>query len=118
MWHTLVVNSFPGYADVWLESNRIRIAGFLINYSDIEYSSFPKFGINFPMKEMISEIDQDGNGEISFNEFVWLMTNDIHDDEIEDDIREAFRCFDKDGHGFIPISGCIIYFPIQISPLG
>ena len=70
------------------------------------------------MKEMISEIDQDGNGEISFNEFVWLMTNDIHDDEIEDDIREAFRCFDKDGHGFIPISGCIIYFPIQISPLG
>ena len=54
---------------------------------------------------MISEIDQDGNGEISFNEFVWLMTRDIHDDEIEDDIREAFRCFDKDGHGFIPISG-------------
>ena len=23
---------------------------------------------------MICEIDQDGNGEISFNEFVWLMT--------------------------------------------
>ena len=70
---TLVVNSFPGYADVWLESNRIRIAGFLINYSDIEYSS-QSLQINFPMKEMISEIDQDGNGEISFNEFVWLMT--------------------------------------------
>ena len=63
---------------------------------------------------MISEIDQDGNGEISFNEFVWLMTNDIHDDEIEDDIREAFRCFDKDGHGFIPIAGSIINIPIQL----
>ena len=24
---------------------------------------------------------------------------DIHDDEIEEEIREAFRCFDKDGHG-------------------
>ena len=26
------------------------------------------------IQELISEIDQDGNGEISFNEFVWLMT--------------------------------------------
>ena len=25
-------------------------------------------------QDMICEIDQDGNGEISFNEFVWLMT--------------------------------------------
>ena len=25
-------------------------------------------------EDMICEIDQDGNGEISFNEFVWLMT--------------------------------------------
>ena len=72
----------------------------------------------------LSEIDQDGNGEISFNELVWLMTRSIslllevvsffaiesvfrelHDDEIEDEIREAFRCFDKDGHGFIPVTG-------------
>ena len=26
------------------------------------------------LQELISEIDQDGNGSISFNEFVWLMT--------------------------------------------
>merc|ERR1712012_93328 len=56
------------------------------------------------LQELICEIDQDGNGEISFNEFVWLMTRDLHDDEIEDEIREAFRCFDKDGHGFIPVT--------------
>ena len=43
------------------------------NYSKYPIS-FPQLGINFLMKEMISEIDQDGNGEISFNEFVWLMT--------------------------------------------
>lgn len=30
---------------------------------------------------------------------------ELHDDEIEDEIREAFRCFDKDGHGFIPVTG-------------
>ena len=26
------------------------------------------------VKEMISEIDQDGNSQINFPEFVWLMT--------------------------------------------
>ena len=34
-----------------------------------------------------------------------FYSRDIHDDEIEDEIREAFRCFDKDGHGFIPVTG-------------
>ena len=82
------------------------------------------------IQELISEIDQDGNGEISFNEFVWLMTRylhnsmillvhnkrvfqrDLHDDEIEDEIREAFRCFDKEGHGFIPVTGTVIRLAI------
>ena len=26
------------------------------------------------LKEMVNVIDQDGDGDISFNEFVWLMT--------------------------------------------
>ena len=26
------------------------------------------------IQEMVSVIDQDGDGDISFNEFVWLMT--------------------------------------------
>jgi calmodulin len=26
------------------------------------------------LKDMVNVIDQDGNGDISFNEFVWLMT--------------------------------------------
>ena len=29
---------------------------------------------SFVLQELIGEIDQDGNGSISFNEFVWLMT--------------------------------------------
>ena len=30
---------------------------------------------------------------------------EIHDSDIEEEIREAFRVFDKDGHGFIPVPG-------------
>ncbi len=53
---------------------------------------------------MINEIDQDGNGCISFNEFVYLMTKNVHEDgDIEEEIREAFRVFDKEGHGFITV---------------
>lgn len=55
------------------------------------------------LQELISEIDQDGNGSISFNEFVWLMTKEIHDNDIEEEIREAFRVFDREGHGFITV---------------
>ena len=27
-----------------------------------------------PLKEMVNVIDQDGDGDINFHEFVWLMT--------------------------------------------
>ena len=30
---------------------------------------------------------------------------DVHDTDIEEDIREAFRCFDKNGHGYISTEG-------------
>ena len=33
------------------------------------------------------------------------MTREIHDNEIEEDIREAFRVFDREGHGFITVPG-------------
>ena len=55
-------------------------------------------------QEMIGEIDQDGNGCISFNEFLYLMTKSVHEDgDIEEEIREAFRVFDREGHGFITV---------------
>ena len=37
------------------------------------------------------------------------LFRELHDDEIEDEIREAFRCFDKEGHGFIPVAGAAKY---------
>lgn len=77
------------------------------------YASF-KSNVSKPIKyaiinsihfqEMIAEIDQDGNGCISFNEFLYLMTKNVHEDgDIEEEIREAFRVFDREGHGFITV---------------
>ena len=41
-----------------------------------------------------------------------VFQRDLHDDEIEDEIREAFRCFDKEGHGFIPVTGNVLRLAI------
>ena len=54
---------------------------------------------------MIRTVDQDGNGCITFNEFVSLMTKDVDEEgDIEEEIREAFRVFDEAGNGFIEAS--------------
>ena len=55
------------------------------------------------LQDLIGVIDQDENGCISFDEFVWLMSQDLHDDDIEDEIRDAFRVFDREGNGFISV---------------
>jgi len=54
------------------------------------------------LREMISEVDVDGNGTIDFQEFVAMMTKHMkspHDEERE--LRDSFRVFDKNGDGFI-----------------
>jgi calmodulin len=50
---------------------------------------------------MIKEIDTDGNGTIDFPEFLTMMARKLQDSEGEEEIREAFKVFDKDGTGFI-----------------
>ena len=32
-----------------------------------------------------------------------VYSREIHDNDIEEEIREAFRVFDREGHGFIPV---------------
>ena len=34
---------------------------------------------------------------------ILLYIREIHDEEIEEEIREAFRVFDREGHGFITV---------------
>lgn len=50
---------------------------------------------------MINEVDADGNGTIDFPEFLTMMARKMKDTDTEEEIKEAFRVFDKDGNGFI-----------------
>merc|ERR1712159_604920 len=43
----------------------------------------------------------DGNGTIDFPEFCTLMARKMKDTDSEEELKEAFRVFDKDGNGFI-----------------
>ncbi|OAV98550.1 hypothetical protein PTTG_01815 [Puccinia triticina 1-1 BBBD Race 1] len=51
--------------------------------------------------DMINEVDADGNGTIDFPEFLTMMARKMKDTDSEEEIREAFKVFDKDGNGFI-----------------
>merc|ERR1739848_947902 len=51
--------------------------------------------------DMINEVDADGNGTIDFPEFCTLMARKMKDTDSEEELKEAFRFFDKDGNGFI-----------------
>lgn len=53
------------------------------------------------MQDMINEVDADGSGSIEFPEFLMMMAKKTSDMAAEDEIREAFRVFDRDGNGFI-----------------
>ena len=55
------------------------------------------------IEEMINEIDIDGNKAIDFKEFLSLMTKKIKDYDIEDELLETFKVFDKDGNGYITL---------------
>merc|ERR1711916_175482 len=47
------------------------------------------------------EAEKDGSGTIDFPEFLTLMARKMQDSDSEEEIKEAFRVFDKDGNGFI-----------------
>ena len=53
------------------------------------------------LQDMINEVDADGNGTIDF-EFCTLMARKMKDTDSEE-LKEAFRVFDKDGNGFISV---------------
>ncbi|KAK6170331.1 hypothetical protein SNE40_018745 [Patella caerulea] len=53
------------------------------------------------LQDMIDEVDTDGNGTIDFSEFLVMMARKLKDIHGQNEIREAFRVFDKDGNGFI-----------------
>ena len=49
----------------------------------------------------LTEVDADGSGTMDFPEFLNLMARKMKDTDSEEEIKEAFKVFDKDGNGFI-----------------
>ncbi|KAI2797064.1 hypothetical protein BLOT_015116 [Blomia tropicalis] len=53
------------------------------------------------LKNMVTMVDQDGNGTIEFNEFLHMMSKKMKETDKEEELKEAFRVFDRNGDGFI-----------------
>jgi calmodulin len=53
------------------------------------------------LKDMINEVDVDGNGTIDFDEFLTLMALKMKDTDTEEELIEAFKVFDRNGNGLI-----------------
>lgn len=62
------------------------------------------------LQEMLLEIDSDGDGNVSFEEFVEILSNmtdataETSADQEERELRDAFRVFDKHNRGYITAS--------------
>lgn len=53
------------------------------------------------LQDMIREVDADGKDKIDFLEFLALMSKQMRQSDIESELREAFKVFDREGNGFI-----------------
>ncbi|UJR15399.1 hypothetical protein I4U23_002346 [Adineta vaga] len=51
------------------------------------------------IRKVMKEMDADGNGTIEFNEFVKVMSSVYTRKLNDDEMRRAFKCFDKDDSG-------------------
>ncbi|KAK5644320.1 hypothetical protein RI129_005620 [Pyrocoelia pectoralis] len=64
-------------------------------------------GINITEKmleDIINEVDEDGSGELEFEEFCTLAARFMVEEDAEAlqaELKEAFRLYDKEGNGYI-----------------
>ena len=54
--------------------------------------------------DIMREVDVSGNGTIEFEEFIGIMDRQVHHGDVEEEILDAFRAFDKDQDGKIAAS--------------
>ena len=62
------------------------------------------------LQEAIEAVDADGSGWIDFDEFLALMAKKTKEAEDEQELREAFRVFDKNNKGVIETSDLKVIF--------
>ncbi|XP_048192220.1 calmodulin-like [Perognathus longimembris pacificus] len=53
------------------------------------------------LQELMGRADPDGRGTLEFAQLLALLAGRLKEPESREDIREAFRVFDKDGSGFV-----------------
>ena len=53
---------------------------------------------------MISDLDEDGNGSIDFEEFLDMMTARMSDKDSKEDISKVFKLFDDDRSEYITLN--------------
>jgi len=64
-------------------------------------------GINMTenmLADIIAEVDDDGSGELEFEEFITLAARFMVEEDAEamqQELKEAFRLYDKEGNGYI-----------------
>ncbi|KAL5702171.1 hypothetical protein ACHQM5_027418 [Ranunculus cassubicifolius] len=56
------------------------------------------------IQQMISEADPNGNGTIEFDDFLRLIARKMKEVDADEELKEAFRVFDKDQDGYISAS--------------
>ncbi|KAF4533354.1 hypothetical protein B566_EDAN002751 [Ephemera danica] len=53
------------------------------------------------IKKMVAEVDKDGKGKLSLDDFTQLMAAKMADKDSREEILKAFRLFDDDNSGYI-----------------
>ncbi|XP_017079815.1 calmodulin-related protein 97A [Drosophila eugracilis] len=53
------------------------------------------------LQDLIADIDSNGNGQLDFSGFCAIMAKQMRETDTEEETREAFKIFDRDGDGFI-----------------
>merc|ERR1711963_353874 len=57
--------------------------------------------IEAELQDIINEMNLDGSGTLDFQEFLTLMTRKMRNADVEAEIGQVFRTFDKDGDQII-----------------
>ncbi|XP_071160615.1 calmodulin-like [Mytilus edulis] len=86
-----IFNHFNKKKDDKLSSNDLGLLMRTFNQSPTEAE----------LQDIIKEIDQKGNEGIDYEEFLELMSDAMRQQCTDDDYREVFNVYDKDGNGII-----------------